>query len=120
MIIVGWQGKVVTDNKRLIKGKQGRLVPNSKYIAFKEGLAWEIKAQTKHQRYKAIDLLIYFELHSKVDKQNLLKPICDAIELAGVVVNDKCIGAIRLMPTDASEDKMDHIMLFITGCGMKP
>ena len=113
MEAVWWRGKVVPDNRRLILGKQGRFVANPKYKAFKEALAWEIKATCK-KKYKQISLCISFALKSRVDKQNLLKPICDAIELSGIIKNDRQIGHISLLPAIRRE-KEDEIFIAIRG-----
>ncbi len=113
MEVVWWRGKVVPDNRRLIWGKQKRMVANPKYKAFKEALAWEIKAACK-KKYEQISLYVSFALKSRVDKQNLLKPICDAIELSGIIKNDRQIGKITLMPA-ISREKDDEIFIAIRG-----
>lgn len=56
MEAVWWRGKVIPDNRRLIWGKQKRMVPNPKYKAFKESLAWEIKVACK-KKYERISLM---------------------------------------------------------------
>jgi len=134
MLIIGWKGTAIPDNRRLIpqrganariiagkllKTKKRRLTANPEYKAFKEGLAWEIRAQTR-EKYRTINLMISFELatrpkNQEIDKQNLLKPICDAVELSGLIKDDKQIGVIMLMPVVESKDRADHLYLFING-----
>jgi len=114
MNIVAWTGKAVPDNRRLIVG-HGRFVANKAYQDFKEGLAWEVKAQCK-TKFRRVNLMISVELANKrIDKQNLLKPICDAVELSGIIKNDREIDTIMLMPIVHARDKQDHIYLFING-----
>ena len=115
MEIVSWTGKAVPDNRRLIVG-HGRLVPNKAYQEFKTGLAWEIKAGCK-KKFKRVNLMISVELANKqMDKQNLLKPICDAVEFAGIIKNDRDIEVLMIMPAVLSkDDKQDHIYMWING-----
>ena len=61
--------------------------------------------------------MISVELANKqMDKQNLLKPICDAVELAGIIKNDRDIDVLMLMPAVHTRgDKQDHIYIWING-----
>jgi Holliday junction resolvase RusA-like endonuclease len=116
MEIVGWRGKVVSANRRLVPGKgKARWVGNPEYKSFLESLAYQIRGYTR-KRYKTCDLLLSFELSRQIDHHNLLKPICDAIEAAGVVKNDRDIGNILLMkPVRHKNGEDDYIQIHITG-----
>ena len=95
MIMVRWVGKAVSENRRLRPGR-GRLRAQREYEAFIDGLAFQIRAVTAGRRLRAIDLTIRTRIWKMRDKQNLVKPICDAIERSGLIENDRDIRDIHV------------------------
>lgn len=86
-------GKVVGENERL-DVRRGRMYPNRDYQVFKETVAWEIRAAMGYcppwpfPWEGPVGIRIHAVLPRGRDVDNILKPILDAAELAGVVVTD--------------------------------
>lgn len=103
----------MSENRRLRPGA-GRLRAQREYEAFIDGLAWQIRADAGAQRLSAIDLLIQVRIWKMRDKQNLLKPVCDALERSGLIKNDRDIRGIEMLPAEQhARGELDEIQLFI-------
>ena len=106
-----WKGKAVSENRRLIPAK-GRWVTNPEYRAFKDSLIWTLKAK-HHEHLKGdIEVKITMWLNPKMDAQNILKPVLDAIEQAGIIDNDRQIRKLEFTRWDT--DKEDVIYYWIS------
>jgi Holliday junction resolvase RusA-like endonuclease len=79
-------------------------------------MAWAFKPQCK-EKYIRMGLKIDFNVGANMDHHNLLKPICDAIELAGIIDNDKHIDdkIIMMPPTRHKRGQPDQITVEIIG-----
>ena len=115
MIVVKWTGKAVSENRRLVPGKT-RLQATQQYEGFINSLGWQIRADSPWiAGIKKINLLIHVTIWKMRDKQNLLKPICDAVQRSGLIENDRDIETIHIMPAEYHKrDELDHIWLFIS------
>ena len=115
MIIVRWTGKAASVNKWHVIRK-GRICASRSYEQFIDALAWTITAETGGCRpWRRLDLRIHCTIWRMRDKQNLLKPICDAIERSGLIKNDRDIGHIHICPAEFHErDELDQIMLMLS------
>jgi Holliday junction resolvase RusA-like endonuclease len=117
MIIVHWQGKAVNKNRRYriakVKGKY-RLVKTDAYKNWTQDIGWAIKAQTL-KRYKTLQsVMISATLDSASDHHNLVDVILDALEVCGLIVNDRDVGAVVSMPCSRHKrGESDEIWLFI-------
>ena len=90
MITVTWTGKAISVNKWHVV-RRGRISPSREYEEFIDSLAWAIRAEMAGNQWKALDLTMSCELGPLADDQNLLKPVCDAIERSGLLENDRDI-----------------------------
>ena len=112
-----WQGKVVTENRWHVV-RNGRIAASREYEKFIDGLAWTIKAECRDTKLERIDhLWLDFQIGAKIDKQNLLKPICDALKRSGLIEDDNHqIGYITLLPAaPRQKTDQDMIWLFVKG-----
>lgn len=115
MITIRWQGKAVSVNRwHVIRGK--RIYASKEYEGFINGLSMQIRAEGGTRQLRGISsLLICACLWKMRDKQNLLKPICDALERSGLIKNDRDIEHIHMLPAEEHKrDELDEIHLFIT------
>ncbi len=93
---VVYQGKVVGDNRRLRISRDARrpVYPDPKYAAFKKALGWAVRAAMgwslpwPYPLHGQVELEVRCWTHPKMDPANLLKPIQDVLQLAGVVLDD--------------------------------
>ena len=121
MTILQWTGRAVSVNKwHVVRG--GRISPSREYEKFIDALAWSFRSQCR-DRFERIDIEIVVELRSRrSDKQNYLKPICDALVRAGIVEDDNAqIGQIVLVPPLPwqTRPKEDVITINVTGYGRR-
>ncbi len=104
MITVMWQGKAVSVNKWHCV-RNGKISPTREYEEFIDQLAWSIKDRMRGENtstwfaaWPALNLIMSCELGALADDQNLLKPVCDAIERSGLLENDRDIKTKWILP----------------------
>jgi len=113
-MIAFWTGRAVSENDRLLPGK-GRWKPNPEYKAFKESVAWVLRQEQLDRPpiEGPVCVRLFIELNPKMDAQNVLKPVFDALELAGVIKNDKQIRIFSCYREDRRAKDEDHIGIFV-------
>jgi Holliday junction resolvase RusA-like endonuclease len=90
MLHLHWTGRAVSDNDRHRLGR-GRIVATAEYRAFRDGLALIFRSQAQGKRLARPDVRMQVALPagSRIDRNNLIKATCDALELAGIIANDR-------------------------------
>ncbi len=130
IISVIWSGFVESENQRHAMrwitrtAKDGGRVtapviaPKREYQAFVQNLAAAIMAAARRQagvrRYVSLGLLVQCTIGPQLDGQNLLKPICDAIQRSRILANDRNIGLRVMLPDERhpqGEADTIHLML---------
>jgi Holliday junction resolvase RusA-like endonuclease len=115
-VICFWTGRAVSENRRLAPG-QDRWRAIKDYKAFKDSIAWTCKAHM--ERFDgpvAVRLLLV--LNPKMDAQNVIKPVLDALELAGVIRNDRQVRTFSFYREDRpSGEKDDRIGIIVQEVG---
>lgn len=112
--ILTWTGKAVNVNKWHVVRK-GRIYPSREYEEFIDSLSWTFKAGCQ-EKFSKMGIKIKSKIGKTADHQNLLKPICDALERAGIIDNDRSIGKILLLePTRHKRGQPDEITVEIIG-----
>jgi len=102
LIALHWTGRAVSENKRHAlqyrrpRGSRGEarrvyIGVSQEYDAFKVGMAYVFRAQARGRTIKrpAARIQIGLPRGSQIDKLNLLKAIADALQLSGVIANDR-------------------------------
>ena len=107
---------IISDNERLIPGKQGRMVLNPKYRKCKEDLTNLIRSKIPEGWGGPIEesIPIVLVLRTNKDVTNLVKIIADCMEGAGLIKNDRIIEDIHIMkrPKIGPYDSVDiHLYL---------
>jgi Holliday junction resolvase RusA-like endonuclease len=112
-MIAFWSGKAISDNRRIIPGKQGRFVSNPAYRAFKESVAWECKA---HGEYFdcPVSVRLTIAISPRMDAQDVIKPVLDALELAGVIRNDRQVKHFQFHREPKQRGEQDRITIYVT------
>lgn len=112
-MIAFWSGRAVSENRRMIPGKQGRHVSNPEYRAFKESVAWTCKA---HGEYFdcPVSVRLHLILNPRMDAQNVVKPVLDALEIAGVIHNDRQVRRFYFDREDRGLGEEDRITITVT------
>ncbi len=107
---------IVSDNERLIPGKQGQLVLNPKYRKCKEDLINLIRSKIPEgwggPLEKGVPIVI--EVRTNKDLTNLVKIVADSMQGAKLIKNDRIIDDLHLMkrPKIGPYDSVDiHLYL---------
>ncbi len=131
MISVIWRGRAVSENERHavrwirkpdvtgVTLEQPAIKAKREYERFVRNLAYAIMGEARRQagikRYASLSLLVQLEIGPEMDGQNLLKPICDAIQHSKILANDKNIGLRVMLPDERhpqGEPDTIHLMLY--------
>lgn len=115
-----WTGRAISENRRTIPGKQGRRVSNPEYRAFKDSLAWACRtAIMVEQEFfdGPVCVRLLLVLNPRMDAQNVVKPVLDALELAGVITNDRQVRQFGFYREDRAKGEDDRIDIFVREAG---
>ena len=114
MIVASWTGRAVSENRRLAKGK-GRWIPNEDYQAFKDSIAWVVRAEVMDRPPISgpVQVRLFMELNPLMDAANIIKPVLDGIELAGAIANDKQVRTCSFHREDSKPGGEDKISIVI-------
>lgn len=131
MISVIWRGRAVSENERHavrwirratatgVTLERPAIKAKREYEAFVSDLAYTIMGEVRRQatvkRYSSLSLLVQLEIGPEMDGQNLLKPICDAIQRSRILVNDRNIRHRAMLPDERhppGEVDTIHLMLY--------
>ena len=124
MQILNWQGRAVSVNKwtnvRVIKqgGKHIAMVyKTTVYKNFVKSLADAmVSANIKTVPADAyIDIRIHTCMWKMRDSDSSVKPICDAIEDAGIIKNDRQIKNIQICRRYHKRDEPDTVQVWVDG-----
>ena len=113
-IIASWSGKAVSENDRLLPGR-GRWRANPAYKAFKESVAWVLRIEQENMPpiKGPVCVRLFLELNPKMDAQNVIKPVLDAIQLSCAIVNDKQIRTFSFYREDREARGEDRIGIIV-------
>ena len=113
-MIAFWTGLAVSENDRLLPGR-GRWRANPAYKAFKESVAWVLRIEQKDTPpiEGPVSVRLFLELNPDIDAQNVLKPVFDAIQLAGVIKNDRQIRTFSCYREDRRAEEDDRIGIIV-------
>jgi len=111
-VIAFWHGRAVSENQRLAPG-QGRFCANESYQAFKESLIWQIRPYAE-QFPGPVAVRITMILNSRIDASNIIKPVLDALQAAGVVKNDKLVQKMQWTRENAKPKQDDWLCITVT------
>ena len=113
-MIAFWSGRAVSENDRLLPGK-GRWRLNPGYKAFKEGVAYalRIKQLDAPPIEGPVCVRLFMELNPDIDAQNIIKPVLDGIQLAGVFKNDKQVRTFSFYRENRAAKDEDHIGIIV-------
>ena len=102
-MIIFWAGKAISENQRIAPGR-GRYIVNQEYAAFKESVAWACKKWAEGQSFDGpvcVRLLM------------ALNPRMDALQLAGVIRNDRQVRQFSFYREDRKKGEDDRIDIFV-------
>ncbi len=102
------------ENRRLIKGYQGRLVANKEYQERQETLAILFKSSfrdlSEHQAEKPI---VIMEVHTYKDLDNVIKPVVDVLENLNIIPNDRNNSRIDASKVPIKKGQRESIFIII-------
>ena len=111
-MIAYWHGRAVSENKRLAPGR-GRFRANPDYQAFKESIAWTVRPHAEQMR-GPVSVRLLLTLNPRMDAQNVIKPVLDALQLAGVIRDDRQVKALSFYRVNPPPKKEDSICIMVT------
>ncbi len=117
MIIVHWQGKAVNKNRRYriakVNGKN-RQVKTDAYKNWLKDIGWTIKQVTFKRYTTLVSVMISAVLDPAADHHNLVDVVLDALQVCGLIVDDRDAGVVMSMPCERHKrGEIDEIWLFI-------
>lgn len=87
---------------------KGRKFKTKKYDMWREETLWLVKAQSKSNAIKDCSIDFKFYLNSPaMDLDNMLKPIIDTLQFAGIILNDRYITKITAEKIKSKEEKIE-------------
>lgn len=111
-MICFWSGKAVSANRRLEPGVD-RWHLTEEYRAFKDALTWTLKAHFEHFT-GPVSVRLFAVLGPKMDSGAIIKPALDALQVAGIVDNDRQVRHICVQREDRKKGETeDRICFFI-------
>jgi Holliday junction resolvase RusA-like endonuclease len=112
-MIAFWSGKAVSANRRLEPGAD-RWHTSDEYRAFKDSLAWTLKAHAECFS-GPVSVRLFVVLIAQMDTDAIIKPCLDALQLAGVVDNDRQVRHICVHREDRKKGETeDRIGFYVT------
>ena len=83
---------------------------NPAYKAFKESVAWACKLVHNGLPIEGpVSVRLWMELNPRIDAQNVIKPVLDALEIAGIIKNDKQVCSFSFHREDRPPREEDKI-----------
>jgi Holliday junction resolvase RusA-like endonuclease len=111
-MICFWHGKAISENQRRINGK-GRVMARDAYEAFMDSITWVCKAN--FPKFEGpVSVRLFMVLNRKTDAQAVIKPCLDALELAGVIDNDRQVTHFSYYRETARANQQDSIGIAVT------
>jgi len=110
-MIAFWHGRAISENQRLAPGA-GRFRVNEDYQAFKESVAWALRPHA--ERFQGpVSVRLSIILNPRMDAQNVIKPILDALQLAEVIKDDRQVRQLSFYREDAKAKEQDSIGIIV-------
>jgi Holliday junction resolvase RusA-like endonuclease len=112
-MICFWVGRAVSANRRLRAGTD-HWHASKEYQAFKEALAWTLRSRL--ERFAGpVNVRLWAVLGPQMDTDAIIKPALDALQLAGVLENDKQVRHICVHREDRKKgESEDRIGFYVT------
>jgi len=112
-MICFWVGRAVSANRRLEPGGD-RWHASEEYKAFKDSLAWTLKAHFEHFT-GPVNVRLFVVAGPQMDSDAIIKPALDALEIAGIVDNDRQVRHICVHREDRKKNETeDRIGFYVT------
>jgi Holliday junction resolvase RusA-like endonuclease len=92
----------------------GRKFKTPKYKQWREEFSWIIKDCKLHNeevKWCTLDLKFYIKHYATTDIDNLLKPLLDALQESGILLDDKYVKRIT---AEKFKSKKEYIEILIT------
>jgi hypothetical protein len=117
MLSLKWTGKAYGKNQKSgYNSKTGQHFKNAYYKAFQDGMALLFRAQAKGKTFDFPDVIICADIGPTMDHHNLIEPVMDALQMSGVIANDRNVGWVKCAPAErhpAGQD--DEIIVLLLG-----
>ena len=119
-ITLRYTGPIVSVNEWKQPRRGGGMMLSDRYRAFLGAIVAEFTAERVRQHWQPLDSPCAADIRVSLprawDTSNITKPLFDALELAGIVANDRLIHSYRVTRS-AHETKRGHgdIEIWISG-----
>ena len=114
---VFYSGVVAGENIRLSQRKNGQRFLNPRYRIFKNDLTMAARSQWKRetiQKGSRVSVIIIASLPKRMDMSNIIKPVYDALQAAGVFADDlDVIEGIQLRAPISAKAKTGKLAINI-------
>lgn len=99
IVLIHWVGQVVSDNEKTVRYRSGGGGNSKAYTFYRSSVANTIRSARPGLVLERPGLFVQFSLEGHHDAQNCLKGLLDGIQDSGLVVDDRHISPITLLPT---------------------
>jgi Holliday junction resolvase RusA-like endonuclease len=110
-----WTGKAVSVNRwkepHIISGGKPGMHETKAYREFKSDVAMTIKATGHTLIVGYYDMVLSVVLWKMIDTANIIKPVQDAIELSGIIKDDRYIRDVTVRRMYHKKSEMDSIQI---------
>jgi Holliday junction resolvase RusA-like endonuclease len=111
-MICFWHGKAINENQRK-DSEHGRINAGKVYEAIEESVAQVCKANFP-KFTGPVSVRLFMMLSPKMDAQKVIKPCLDALELAGVIENDRQVRHFSFYRENRRPNEQDSIGIAVT------
>jgi hypothetical protein len=96
-----WSGNAVSINENQKRGRKASIIGRARYQEFKASMAWALRAEVMRLRWQPLhDYLLRIEvrLPPLMDIDAVEKAAIDALQVAGVIENDRHCQGKTIVP----------------------
>jgi len=112
MLIMEYEGTLVSENERLQRTKQGKYFTSTKYKKIKEEYRKVMKLCKLNKPYQ---FNIFVSTYKDID--NIIKPLFDVMQEAEIIENDKYIEMVKIKKTPIKRNEIEKIEVYGYGTG---
>ena len=108
MKILEYEGKLVSENKRLIKTKQGGFAVSKEYKEAKKNYISSILIKEKLEKPYKLKIVV----KTKKDIDNIIKPILDCLEFSEIIENDRYVNYLLIEKKKLKNKELEKVQVF--------
>lgn len=112
ILTIEYRGKLVSDNRRIMRSRHGMVINTKQYRNFKHDLKYIIRSRMG-SGFETVNepFGVRIKVWTSKDAQNLIKPVMDALEIAGSIKNDGLLRELYLVKQKIKRGLPEQIVI---------